>query len=146
MSSISQKFKTLVAIKANGYDLSADIPRYFSFLMLQFQLQYLYCHLFLNIHSTVPTQNLHRSRTSCSTATTSQNIVSLEWIFQRERERKFNLILTLFKQNEGCEGLLFFWRLLKAHSGGCYEIEVPPSIIVRCQGRNLLPKDLESTQ
>ena len=72
---------------------------------------------FLNIHSTVPTQNLHRSRTSCST-TTSQNTVSLEWIFSVgekvqsyfasiQTKRRLRRAVVLLEAPEGS-----FWKLL----------------------------------
>ena len=69
-------------------------------------------------------------------------------IFFREREReRESSIFFLFCLYSNKRSLLRRAVVLfeAPHSGGCYEIEVP-SIIVRCQGRNLLPKDLESTQ
>ena len=101
--------------------------------------------LFLKIRTT---QKPRRSRTLCNnTTTTTQNVVPLKWIFFLERERESSIFFLFCLYSNKRSSLLRRAVVLfeAPHSGGCYEIEVP-SIIVRCQGRNLLPKDLESTQ
>ena len=103
-----------------------------------------YLAFFENPHYTKP----RRSRTLCNTTTTTtQNVVPLKWIFLwRERERESSIFFLFCLYSNKRSLLRRAVVLFEApHSGGCYEIEVP-SIIVRCQGRNLLPKDLESTQ